>query len=70
MAGCGECIVGCQFGANQLVVAVHVQNPRSSSYFGVAVAGPVFNQVMKFALQTMKIAPDGGKPPKVRLTAP
>jgi cell division protein FtsI (penicillin-binding protein 3) len=51
-------------------VAVHVQNPRSSSYFGAAVAGPVFNQVMKFALQTMKIAPDGGKPPKVRLTAP
>jgi cell division protein FtsI (penicillin-binding protein 3) len=54
----------------QLVVAVHVQDPRSSSYFGDAVAGPVFNQVMKFALQTMKIPPDGGKPPKVRLTAP
>jgi cell division protein FtsI (penicillin-binding protein 3) len=54
----------------QLVVAVHVQNPKSSVIFGDAVAGPVFNQVMKFALQTMKIAPDGGKPPKVRLTAP
>jgi len=57
-------------GNPQLVVAVHVQNPRSSSHFGDAVAGPVFNQVMKFALQTMKIPPDGGKPPKVRLTAP
>ncbi len=54
----------------QLVVAVHVQDPKSSSYFGDAVAGPVFNQVMKFALQTMKIPPDGSKPPKVRLTAP
>jgi cell division protein FtsI (penicillin-binding protein 3) len=54
----------------QLVVAVHVQDPKSGSYFGDAVAGPVFNQVMKFALQTMKIPPDGGKPPKVRLIAP
>jgi cell division protein FtsI (penicillin-binding protein 3) len=70
----------CKYGASyigiapaghpQLVVAVHVQDPKSSSYFGDAVAGPVFNQVMKFALQTMKIPPDGGKPPKVRLTAP
>ena len=57
-------------GNPQLVVAVHVQDPKSSSYFGDAVAGPVFNQVMKFALQTMKIPPDGAKPPKVRLTAP
>jgi len=54
----------------QLVVAVHVQNPKSGSHFGIDVAGPVFNQVMKFALQTMRIPPDGGKPPKVRLTAP
>jgi len=54
----------------QLVVAVHVQDPKTSIFFGDAVAGPVFNQVMKFALQTMKIAPDGGKRPKVRLTAP
>jgi cell division protein FtsI (penicillin-binding protein 3) len=52
------------------VVAVHVQDPKTSDYFGDEVAGPVFNQVMKFALQTMKIPPDGGKRPKVRLTAP
>ncbi len=67
----GSSYVGIAPASNpQLVVAVHVQNPKGSSYFGAAVAGPVFNQVMKFALQTMKIAPDGGKPPKVRLTAP
>jgi cell division protein FtsI (penicillin-binding protein 3) len=70
----------CEYGASyvgiapatnpQLVVAVHVQDPKTSIFFGDAVAGPVFNQVMKFALQTMKIAPDGGKRPKVRLTAP
>jgi cell division protein FtsI (penicillin-binding protein 3) len=74
----GGCL--CEYGSSyigiapasnpQLVVAVHVQNPKTSGYFGDEVAGPVFNQVMKFALQTMKIPPDGGKRPKVRLTAP
>jgi cell division protein FtsI (penicillin-binding protein 3) len=74
----GGCL--CEYGSSyigiapatdpQLVVAVHVQDPKTSDYFGDEVAGPVFNQVMKFALQTMKIPPDGGKRPKVRLTAP
>jgi cell division protein FtsI (penicillin-binding protein 3) len=74
----GGCL--CEFGSSyigigpasdpQLVVAVHVQDPKTSDYFGDEVAGPVFNEVMKFALQTMKIPPDGGKRPKVRLTAP
>jgi cell division protein FtsI (penicillin-binding protein 3) len=52
----------------QLVVAVHVEDPKRKGYFGDQVAGPVFNQVMKFALQTEKIAPTGEQPPKVRLT--
>ena len=74
----GGCL--CEFGSSyigiapasdpQLVVAVHVQDPKTPDYFGDEVAGPVFNEVMKFALQTMKIPPDGGKRPKVRLTAP
>jgi cell division protein FtsI (penicillin-binding protein 3) len=54
----------------QLVVAVNIQDPKTSNYFGIAVAGPVFNHVMKFALQTMKIPPDGHRRPRVRLTAP
>jgi len=54
----------------QLVVAVNVQNPRKGSIYGNAVAGPVFYQVMKFALQSLKIAPDGATRPNVRLTAP
>ncbi len=54
----------------KLVVAVVVENPRSGDYYGNAVAGPVFNKIMKFALQTMKIPPTGGKAPKVRLKAP
>jgi cell division protein FtsI (penicillin-binding protein 3) len=54
----------------QVVVAVNVQNPRRGSYFGNAVAGPVFYHVMKFALQELKIPPDHAKRPNVRLTAP
>jgi cell division protein FtsI (penicillin-binding protein 3) len=54
----------------KLVVAVVVENPRSGDYYGNAVAGPVFNEIMRFALQTMKIPPTGGKAPHVRLTVP
>jgi cell division protein FtsI (penicillin-binding protein 3) len=54
----------------QLVVSVNVQNPKKGSVFGADVAGPVFYQVMKFALQTMKIPPDGAKPADVPLTGP
>jgi cell division protein FtsI (penicillin-binding protein 3) len=54
----------------QLVVAVVVQNPRSSNYYGNAVAGPVFHSVMQSALEDLKIPPSGEKTPTVRLTAP
>jgi cell division protein FtsI (penicillin-binding protein 3) len=54
----------------QIVVAVNIQNPKSGDYFGNYVAGPVFYHVMKFALQALKIPPDGAKRPNVRLTAP
>jgi cell division protein FtsI (penicillin-binding protein 3) len=52
-----------------LVVAVNLQRPRRG-YFGIDVAGPVFNAVMKFALATMKIPPGGGHVPNVPLTVP
>jgi len=70
----------CQYGSSyigiapasdpQLVVAVNLQDPTKGNYFGIAVAGPVFYHVMKFALQTMKIPPDGARRPYLRLTAP
>ncbi len=53
-----------------LVVAVNLQDPRNGSYFGIEVAGPVFNAVMNFALATMKISPDHGHVPNVPLTVP
>jgi cell division protein FtsI (penicillin-binding protein 3) len=70
----------CQYGSSyigiapadnpQLVVAVNIQDPRGSHYFGDQVAGPAFYDVMRFALQTMKIPPDFAKAPWIRLTAP
>jgi cell division protein FtsI (penicillin-binding protein 3) len=57
-------------GRDGLVVAVNLQDPKVGSTFGIDVAGPVFRAVMKFALATMKIPPDGGHVPYVPLTAP
>jgi cell division protein FtsI (penicillin-binding protein 3) len=67
----GASYIGMAPGDNpQLVVAVNVQNPKKGGYFGDVVAGPVFYKVMEFALQTMKIPPDGAKPADVPLTGP
>jgi cell division protein FtsI (penicillin-binding protein 3) len=73
----GNCL--CQYGSSyigivpaddpQLVVAVNIQDPRGK-YYGDEVAGPAFFEVAKFALQTMKIAPDDARTPYIRLTAP
>jgi cell division protein FtsI (penicillin-binding protein 3) len=54
----------------QLVVAVNVQDPTKGGYFGDEVAGPVFYQVAKFALQTLRIPPDDAKRPRLMLQVP
>ena len=68
----GSSYIGMAPGDNpQVVVAVNVQDPNKKfGYFGDEVAGPVFNQVIKFAVQTLQIPPDGATVPNVRLTAP
>jgi len=55
----------------QVVVAINVQDPKTKTdYFGDMVAGPVFYNVMKSALQTLQIQPQNGlQPPDVRLNA-
>ena len=54
----------------QVVVAVNVQDPKTNSYFGMDVAGPVFYSVMNAALQTLQIQPQPGLvAPYVRLNA-
>jgi cell division protein FtsI (penicillin-binding protein 3) len=74
----GNCL--CQYGSSyigiaparnpQLVVAVNVQDPKAQGYYGDEIAGPVFYNVMKFALQTLKIPPTKAKPARIRLTMP
>jgi cell division protein FtsI (penicillin-binding protein 3) len=73
---CALCVYGSSYigmapgNDPQLVVAVNVQDPRKGGYYGDEVAGPVFYQVMKDALATLQIPPDGATPANVRLTAP
>jgi cell division protein FtsI (penicillin-binding protein 3) len=74
-ASCSLCIYGSSYigmapgNDPQLVVSVNVQNPRKGGYFGDVVAGPVFYNVMKQALATLQIPPNGSTPAKVRLNA-
>jgi cell division protein FtsI (penicillin-binding protein 3) len=78
---CTPANVLCEYGSSyigmapgddpQVVVAVNVQDPdQKYGYFGDVVAGPVFYQVMKFAIQTLQIQPDDPAVPYVRLNAP
>lgn len=49
-----------------LVVAVTLQNPTNGRYGG-ELGGPVFNDVMPFALKTAGVPPSGSEPPSLRL---
>ncbi len=53
--------------APRLVVGVTIDNPRQG-HFGGQLAGPVFQKVMTFALQEMRIPPTGAAKPNLPLT--
>ncbi|HEX6919724.1 MAG TPA: penicillin-binding protein 2 [Actinomycetes bacterium] len=53
----------------RLVVAVTLQAPKSG-IGGGSTAGPVFRDVMSFALQSRRVPPTGTKPPGLRLERP
>ncbi|GAA0609871.1 penicillin-binding protein 2 [Streptomyces crystallinus] len=40
-----------------------IQNPTKGSYFGGQICGPIYKQVMEFALKTLQIPPTGTQPP-------
>jgi len=52
--------------APRIAVSVTLQDPRRG-HFGGMLGGPVFKQVMSFALQSMKVPPTGTRPPIMRL---
>ena len=54
--------------APRLMTAVILQGTGKRGYYGGSTAGPVFKDVMSFALRGLKIAPTGTTPPVVKLT--
>lgn len=54
--------------APRLVISVSIQNPRNG-YYGGAVAGPVFRDIMSFSLRSMSVPPTGSASPKLKLRA-
>lgn len=54
--------------APRLAISVSIQAPKNG-YYGGAVAGPVFRDIMSFALRTMRIPPTGAVSPTLRLRA-
>ena len=50
----------------EFVVAVILQNPIRG-YFGGSTAGPVFKDVMTYALQEFAVPPTGTRPPVMKL---
>ncbi|AIA03074.1 peptidoglycan D,D-transpeptidase FtsI family protein [Streptomyces noursei] len=52
----------------RITVYCAVQNPKRGSYFGGQVCGPIFQQVMAFALKTLQVPPTGAPPPRLPVT--
>ncbi|WP_344097994.1 penicillin-binding protein 2, partial [Streptomyces stramineus] len=53
--------------ADQPRVTVYcaIQNPTRGSYFGGQICGPVYKQVMEFALKSLQVPPSGAQPPRL-----
>ncbi|WP_234346960.1 peptidoglycan D,D-transpeptidase FtsI family protein, partial [Streptomyces rimosus] len=52
----------------RITVYCAVQNPTKGSYFGGQVCGPIYQQVMEFALKTLQVPPSGAQPPRLPVT--
>lgn len=49
----------------RVTVYCAIQNATEGSYFGGQICGPVFKQVMEFALKSLQVPPTGAKPAKL-----
>jgi cell division protein FtsI (penicillin-binding protein 3) len=54
--------------APRLVLSVSVQDPKNG-YYGGLVSGPVFRDIMSFALRSLSVPPTGAPSPVLRLRA-
>ncbi|MFF9566001.1 peptidoglycan D,D-transpeptidase FtsI family protein [Streptomyces sp. NPDC014685] len=49
----------------QITVYCAIQNPTKGSYFGGQICGPIYKQVMEFALKTLQTPPSGSDPARL-----
>ncbi|MFF3390530.1 peptidoglycan D,D-transpeptidase FtsI family protein [Streptomyces sp. NPDC002669] len=49
----------------QITVYCAIQNPTKGSYFGGQICGPIYKQVMEFALKTLQTPPSGSGPARL-----
>ncbi|MFC8435071.1 peptidoglycan D,D-transpeptidase FtsI family protein [Streptomyces sp. NPDC057253] len=52
----------------RITVYCAIQNATQGSYFGGQICGPVYKQVMEFALKTLQVPPTGAKPARLPVT--
>ncbi|WUB38993.1 penicillin-binding protein 2 [Streptomyces sp. NBC_00588] len=52
----------------RVTVYCAIQNATSGSYFGGQICGPIFKQVMEFALKTLQVPPTGAKAANLPVT--
>ncbi|MFI6206573.1 peptidoglycan D,D-transpeptidase FtsI family protein [Streptomyces sp. NPDC051041] len=52
----------------RVTVYCAIQNATEGSYFGGQICGPVYKQVMEFALKTLQVPPTGAKPANLPVT--
>ncbi|MEU6241326.1 penicillin-binding protein 2 [Streptomyces sp. NPDC047024] len=52
----------------RVTVYCAIQNATSGSYFGGQICGPVYKQVMEFALKTLQVPPTGAKSANLPVT--
>ncbi|MFF4584499.1 peptidoglycan D,D-transpeptidase FtsI family protein [Streptomyces sp. NPDC001388] len=52
----------------RVTVYCAIQNATQGSYFGGQICGPIFKQVMEFALKTLQVPPTGAKPASLPVT--
>lgn len=52
----------------RITVSCVIQNATEGSYFGGQICGPVYKQVMEFALKTLQVPPTGAEPANFPVT--
>ncbi|MET7474499.1 penicillin-binding protein 2 [Streptomyces sp. NPDC005648] len=52
----------------RVTVYCAIQNATKGSYFGGQICGPIFKEVMEFALKTLQVPPTGAKPANLPVT--